>query len=610
MIDEQQRSESELSLSELSLSDSDEVIVSRLSASWLFFLSGAFFLALGSAFTHGALYALSLTTAVGTIAVLWKYRPSKELTFAGALVLVLSFIISFPSSPSVFSGRDQGSYAEAAIRLAHDASLRSHTPAVAEDFFRIYGEGKALNVPGFFFASDGSLTTQFPLGIIVWFGAFVSLFDVAGLSIANMVTLFCSLMLFFLFLRRFFSFPFAISGILLAACSFPFIWIQENTLSENLALPLFLLLSFQTVSFLKKPAHASWILMFSSALFLSLTRIEGAFMIPMVIFLLLVQPQSREYLKKHLFSVVFPTGIISGLVLAVSVFSTLPFYRTVGKALLETRAYFESNLPVSSTPFVSSLFRIGEIFWLYGMIPLFSMAVLGGTVFLRRKKLLELTPLFIALPTFFYFLSPSISPDHPWMLRRFVFSVWPTAILLAVFASVYLQSVFQERFRSGLLFRPAWFSVLFSSLLILPTLPTTLPVLFFSENSNLLSDTETLSSSFSDRDLVLVDRMSSGDPFVLVADPMSTLFGKNAIYFFNPNDLNKLDLSRYDHVYLLAQNGDEVRYQEAVGDQFDFRAVKTYSLRTSMLSRETDPSQEPVKKSRLVTGIVFLVVQK
>ena len=605
MTDDEQKSEATPLLS-----SSDEAILNRVSASWMIFLFGAFFLAIGGVFTNNAVWTLSLGVILGTLVALWKLRPSRELTAVGALALVLSLIISFPSSPSVFSGRDQGSYAEAAIRLAHDGALRSHTPLAAEDFFHIYGEGKAFNVPGFFFASDGSLVTQFPLGIIVWFGAAVSLFGIAGLSIANAFTLFYSLMLVFLVLRRFLPLAFSVGGVLLAACSFPLVWIQGNTLSENLALPLFLLLSFYTISFLKKPTRVSWFLMASSAIFLCLTRIEGAVMLPVILFLLLARQSSRAYMKESFFSIVLPTGITSGCILIADILANTPFYRTVGKALVETLDPFKLHASSSSISFFSSFFRLGEIFWLYGMISLFSVALLGGIVLFKKRRFLELTPFFIALPTFFYFLSPSISSDHPWMLRRFVFSIWPTAILLAVFALAHFQQVFRKHFQENTFFRPAWFSAFCCLLLALPSFPATLPILFFSENKNLLADVETLSGSFSDRDIVLVDRMSSGDPFSLIADPMGTLFGKNAIYFFNPNDLNKLDFSRYDHVYLIAQNGDEVPYRETLGDRFEFQSVRPYTLRTSILSRETDPTRLFAQKDRLVTGSVFLIVRK
>lgn len=592
------------------LSSSDEAILNRVSASWMIFLFGAFFLAIGSAFTNTAVWALSLSVILGTLVALWKLRPSRELASVGVLAFALSLIVSFPSSPSVFSGRDQGSYAEAAIRLAHDGSLRSHTPLAAEDFFHIYGEGKALNVPGFFFTSDGSLVTQFPLGIIAWFGTAVSLFGIAGLSIANTFTFFCSLMMIFFLVRRFLPFAFAVGGVLLAACSFPFVWIQGNTLSENLALPLFLLLSFHVVSFLRKPTHASWLLMTSSALFLFLTRIEGALIFPVVLFLLLVQQSSRVYMKESFFSIALPTGIVSGCIVIAGILANIPFYRTVGKALIETINPFGLHTSSSSMSFFSSFFRLGEIFWLYGMISIFSVAILGGVILLKKKNFLELVPFFIALPMFFYFLSPSISSDHPWMLRRFVFSIWPMAILLAVFALAHFQQVFRKHFQENIFFRPAWFSAFCCFLLILPSFPAMLPILFFTENKNLLADVETLSENFSDRDLILVDRMSSGDPFSLIADPMSTLFGKNAIYFFNPNDVNKLDFSRYDHVYLVTQNGDEIPYREALGDRFVFQSVRPYTLRTSILSRETDPTRLSIRKDLLVTGSVFLVVQK
>ncbi|MGB2790931.1 MAG: hypothetical protein WBC29_00035, partial [Candidatus Moraniibacteriota bacterium] len=111
------------------LLESDQAIFDRVSGAWIVFLFSAFFLAIGGIFTDNAILALLLIVIVGTLIALWKLRPSRELGIVGIATLAFVLLISFPSSPSVFSGRDQGSYAEAAIRLAHDHSLQSHTPA-------------------------------------------------------------------------------------------------------------------------------------------------------------------------------------------------------------------------------------------------------------------------------------------------------------------------------------------------------------------------------------------------------------------------------------------------------------------------------------------------
>ena len=589
------------------LPESDRSIISRILGVWLAFLFGAFFLAIEGLFTDNAVLFLSLAALVGILISLRTLRPSKELALVGAILFVFVFLISFPSSPSVFSGRDQGSYAGAAIRLAHEYSLHSHIPEVAQDFFHIYGAGKSLNIPGFFFAPDGSLVTQFPLGNIAWLGANVSLFGVVGLSLANAFTLFLSLLILFAFLRLFLPFQFAFGGFAVAALSFPFVWIQERTLSENLALPLFLALSFYVVSFLKEPQRWSWWMSVLLATFLSLTRIEGFALLAVAVLIVFFRKESRDYLLSHFFTTVFPAIGIVGAIIGVDIQANLPFYITMGKAALESFSV-RSNIspPSSSSPL--SIIRTFEVFWTYGMISVTSLALLGLTFLIRRRAYIHLTPLWLALPTFVYLLSPQISSDHPWMLRRFVFAFWPAVIILAIFSLAILHEFFENRFPGKTLVRPAVFSACFCTLLILPALPTTVPRLFFAENKNLLADIETLSSNFSNKDLVLVDRLSSGDSFSMIADPMSTLFGKNAIYFFNPSDLSRIDIAKFEHVYLIAKDGDENTYRTAFGSRFELQRIKPYTLRTSLFSREADPSRIPLRSDAAVSGSIFLIV--
>ncbi|QQS20632.1 MAG: hypothetical protein IPL87_03615 [Candidatus Moraniibacteriota bacterium] len=164
---------------------SDDVFLfSRLSFLWITCLFGAFFLAVFGEFLRTGVFFLSGGFLAGIGITLWKFRPSRELLMWGVAFFLLAFSISFISSPTVFSGRDQGSYANAAIRLVETESLQSRS-LVSDTFFSLYGPGKALNFPGFFYTSEGALTSQFPLGSIVWFGLNFSLFGVSGFSVAN-----------------------------------------------------------------------------------------------------------------------------------------------------------------------------------------------------------------------------------------------------------------------------------------------------------------------------------------------------------------------------------------------------------------------------------------
>lgn len=585
--------------------EGDIRIYRRVSVSWLLFLFGCFLLAACGVFLFTWVAILGSLIALGTLWALRSLRPSPALSRVGIGVLLFAILSSYTVSPTVFSGRDQGAYSNAAIRLAESHALTSGTPA-SESFFERYGPGKALNFPGFFYTERGALETQFPLGYIVWLSAHFSLFGIAGLSLANAFTLVASLTTLFLLLRLFLSVPLAIGGTVVAALSFPLVWIFENTLSENLAMPLFLMTAFHAVLFVRDPRSASWFLMMGSAIFLSLTRIEGVIVAPIALFLPLSFPIPRQYLRDHLFSTLLPGAVgFVGLTMG-SVMINTPFYTTIGKAFV---AWFSTAdpAPEKHMGIVATLERNLELFWTYGMISVALSALLGAFFLFRRRNREALILLFLAAPTFVYFISSHISADYPWALRRFVFSVWPTLIFLAFFAVSRFQQAFQKRYPDSLLFRPALFSIGFSSLFILSAIPSVLPILTSTENPKLLADTQLLSKQFSDRDLILVDRLASGDPFSMIADPLMTLFGKSAVYFFRPEDLLAIDRSRFNRIFLVVPAGEMNRHRETLGSRFTFSDSPPFPLRTAILSRETNPLSLPSRKNKTVDVVVSLL---
>jgi hypothetical protein len=45
--------------------------------------------------------------------------------------------------------------------------------------------------------------------------------------------------------------------------------------------------------------------------------------------------------------------------------------------------------------------------------------------------------------------------------------------------------------------------------------------------------------------------MATGDPWTMLPGPMMSLFGKNAVYFINPDDMKRIDLGKFDRVFVL-----------------------------------------------------------
>lgn len=587
--------------------ESDPLILERVSFAWLLSISLLCILAILGLFSGRLVLATATIAFSGVIISLWKLRPSAALVSFGGIVFLFAMLSTSLSAPTIFSGRDQGSYANAAIRLSTGGSLESQS-LIAHTFFEYYGAGKALNFPGFFYSPDGSLISQFPLGYTVWLSGNFTLFGLAGLSIANAFTLFLSLVTILVLVRQSLPLPFALGSVVAASLSFPFLWISENTLSENLAMPLFLILNFFLFRFIQHPNAFRFFAGALSATLLSLTRIEGFAIAPIAFLVPFFFPGSRVFLLKRFASLFVPCAAFFALSMTIGVLNTLPFYRTIGKALLDSYSdmqVLENQMSGISSSSASSFLRNIELFWTYGLIPVLVAAIFGLAALFQSKRYNAILPFFLAFPTFLYLFGSHISPDHPWELRRFIPFFWTPAILFAAFG---ISSIF-EKYRlhfPGISVRPFVFSGAFSLLLVLPMLPSTFAVLTDSENPHLLEDTREISRSFSEKDLVLVDRLASGDPFSMISDPLNTIFGKSAVYFFNPEDLSRIDLSPFNQIFFIAQSEDTPAYK-FLSKNFSLTKVKGYTLRTSGISHETNPLSLPRRIGQTAQGSIFLV---
>ena len=492
---------------------------------------------------------------IGTLVVFLLIKTFSLLDFFERISVVALVAIAcvsvFSTDPTVFTGRDQGSIASAAIMLAEQHSFTISLP-VADTFFSIYGPGKAYNFPGFFYTNDGHLLTQFPLAYTAWIGSFYLLFDLHGLALANGILFVFSCLSFYFLLRyctdRFFSF----FGSLLFAASFLPVWFIKSTLSENLALFLFIFLSLslirlkQTGSFLHYCATLSAIGLFC------FTRIEGFLILPLVLILLVRFPRVRHIWRVYPKKSILIPAILFPLTFIATLSDTTPFYITIGKALHNFLSGFNDSVAIIATH-SSPLLSLATLFLSYGLILIVLAGFIGIAFLLYRRQYTLLIPTLLALPTFLYFLFPNISPDHPWMLRRYLPTLYPVLVFstitaLALFLSqkkVFPVEISHMKGRHRLL---ATFFLL--GLLAFQGTAWYRALLTY-ENVGLLEKTEQASQSFGSRDLVLIDRDTTGSNFAMISGPLQTMYHKNAVYFFNPEDLRKIDRSLYERVWLV-----------------------------------------------------------
>ncbi|HPN96170.1 MAG TPA: hypothetical protein PLK35_00225 [Candidatus Moranbacteria bacterium] len=528
----------------------------------------------------------------------WRFFY-KHAKFSVIIIISLLFVYILSSfvSPTIFSGRDQGSFSEAAIRLSQKHQLKFSFPA-SREFFNIYGPGKALNFPGFNYTADGQLITHFPIGYISWLASFYSIFGLSGLVLANGITLFLFLIFFFSFSRIYLKTYPSFVAWLLVLTSFVFSWFFKFTLSENLALFLFWfgLWNFSIFMERKHTLHLSSALL--SFLFLAFTRIEGLAFLAIAIFLIRIKQKSwndfGNILRKKWMAVAFASLIVLYL---FSFNVNYPFYLNALKGLF-------GSLANTTTPSgnIFSFFYVFKVLFVYAIFDFVIIAFIALFYALKNKHYENLFPLLISSPAFLYLINPSISSDHPWMLRRFVFTIVPVSI----FYSVWLLDKFFERKR-------IFFHFLSLALLII-NLFIFIPYFPVKENQNLLAQTEEMSRHFSSSDLVLMDREASGSGWSMMAGPLNFLYGKQAVYFFNSKDLEKIKLSRFSNVYLVVPDKNIELYEKSpLGEKMYFQ--REYRIETTSLnikSGEKDKPQNsdlslPESQKTIIYGKIYMI---
>ena len=575
---------------------------------WLVFAWTGFLLTLVGFFHAWIVWAVFLLGAIFVTKNFVKNREnskiSKELWLVTLGLVVFVATLSFFTTPTLFSGRDQGSISQAAIRLAQNHTLTFSTPASAA-FFELRGPGRALNFPGFFYTKTGQLITQFPLVYISWLATFFGIFGTVGFVIANAVLSLLFLFSFYFLARLFMSKWGSIVALLFAGTSLSVFWFPKYTLSENLALPLVWLSIFATVSFLKKQNKLNLFLFLAASLLLIFTRIEGIAIFAVCLLIIFWTKENRAYLKSIFHWKFFIFLFFLLLVLIANTYLDLNFYKEIIKAVLPPITPPQASALSSIGNLDVSRFYLLKIFYLYGMLSFFIVALIACLAYALQGKILKLVPLFIIAPTLIYFFNSHISGDHPWMLRRFSFSILPAAIFFCALLIEDLHKYLKANTENLIIKTIPWFLAI---LLVAGNLSAFFHFAFFSENQQLLSQTQQLSEKFAANDLVLIDNQATGDGWSMLADPMDSLFGKNAAYFFDTNDLAKLDLKNFDNVYLIAPaNKIDYYTNSAIANQLT--PAEQYSLTTSRLDLSQEniglPENFPAKKAVTVSGTIF-----
>lgn len=514
-------------------------------------------------------------------------KINRETAIISAVIVIFICIFSYLTTPTIFSGRDQGSLSEAAIRLAQNHQLGFSTP-VSEELFKIYGPGKALNFPGFNYNTSGQLVSQFPAGYISWLAAFYSLFGLKGLVAANAVAFFIFILSFYLLAKEMLPRRSAYVALGLALTSFVFSWFFKFTLGENFALAFLWFGIWQFVLFYKTNKKANFLFFLLSFGLLLFVRIEiWAFLaVALIIILAKHKRQSLKIIGK------MPLLLLLAIIIiyALGIFHNDTSLREPIKGFVKPLFTSSDSNSASTHALANETSQALKILWNYGLLDYILFGILGFLLILKSKKISLAIPFLIVLPSFFYLIEPNISADHPWMLRRFSFSIIPVCILYSVYF-IELVLAKQRRIR---------YLVIFSFLII--NLIVFIPYLPFSPHKNLLAQTENISQNFTDDDLILIDRLATGDGWSMITGPMSFLFNKQSAYFFNLNDLAKIDSSKFSNIYFIIPDTN-LDFYETLSARLT--PVKNYQIENEVLVSTNDKLAAPQKMETF--GKIYLL---
>ncbi|MFH1182863.1 MAG: hypothetical protein V1690_01205 [Candidatus Moraniibacteriota bacterium] len=488
------------------------------------------------------------------------------LKFLLALIWILWFFFLLLYAPfPAFSGRDEGSYANAAVYLARYGGIHFQLPLLSY----LNSEGPAhqsLNFPGFVIKGDG-LSSQFSPAYYVFLGLFFLVTQtVASFTLANGLLVLGGGTAFYLLLRLMFPRWVSFAGLLLILFHFLFLWFPRFTLSENLAFFLFFNLLLYLVLFRVTSDKAYILPVLLGAILLPITRPEGWWLLLTTCAMLAFWHYKRtaildfSRLKKEL--LIFGGGLFLSI---YSVFEQLPIYKRLVRDWLEwptTSGSYQQlgsgslslgavkNIIIALFPSWQRLWYFIKVEWIYGVLifGFFAFALIivylwtrKSNYFSPRERIIIGIAAIMSFPFFTAFVSPQISPDHPWMLRRFFFVALPLGVLSALILGLNYIKKMPQNYNFPLI-------SIFMAILLIPSFPAAGNFLTANIDEGRKEVLNQLSNRFKNNDYVFFQRESSGDGWHMWSEPLSSIYGINAAYVYSPKNITDLKQVLYSRI--------------------------------------------------------------
>ncbi|MDA3815555.1 MAG: hypothetical protein PF549_04270 [Patescibacteria group bacterium] len=538
-------------------------------------------------------------------------------------IAVFGIFLSIFTTPTIFEGRDEGTYSSSAILISQEGGLVYENELV-DELFDIYGPGKALNFPGFYYTQEGQLKSQFLPGYPSWISIFYSAGGIKGIKFANLfpfITFIFSILLILKLLLRKKGLQENIikkaqfAALAMLVTSFPLVIFYKFTLSEIYFGALAWFSLYLILKYLENKSFKNYVVIFIPLVLMLFIRIEAMAII--FFFVLIMILKDANHLQKPRYQIPL---IITGISFVIAIYFEPNFFINSIKNIMpfdiSPDGFIEKGDSSIKTLFPDdwSNFYLARIFFIYNLITLFAMAFIviiksiskfSFSATDRVKKDISkinsfvLIPFTFFFPTFIYLLDANISLDHPWMLRRFAFSIIPIAIL---YSAIFLIEVSKKNKTLVRILAIAIVAINLS--LLLPNITAIEKnFLTFSQNKKLLSQTEELAKNFSPDDLILVSQKSSGSGWSLISSAMRNVFGLKAIYFFNPDDIEKINLEKFNNIYLVTSDEEYEIYKE-----LDLqKIVQSYKIKNSIINPSRNSKIEPSIKEYEASGKIYQI---
>jgi len=462
-------------------------------------------------------------------------KPSKSELIVSLFILAFVVFNAFFAHETFEGGRDQGVYANSAIYLSQNHTLKI-TKRVQNPGFRLSPDKKAF-IPNFHF------------GYISWLAPHHAFLGIPGIKLANIFPLTIGLFSLFLIGKKIANTRVGIFTVLMMSTSFIVIWYSRRTFSEIYSLALTWL---GIILFLKAYLENNVKFLIAAVLTLGLSlfvRIEGLMIFGMFLGLTVLlrlfakkwQLKSVQFLMPTLAVLLFfifyslkiqpsyNNQIISTLKKPLDLISGL--FKTIGPAEKFTQSFdYVMDRPT---------LYIFQVIGAYNLLIPLGLALI--TVFWAglqtrksRKNMLLLIIFTLIAPTFFELINITSYHDQPWILRRFLPTIIPFACL---FSSIFLVKLVKATQY------PLLFLILGVNLII------SAPILTFTEFENILqSEVKEIAQVLPSEANIFYERFSSGRFNIDL--PLHFVFGKENIAFKDATEIVKfINQSKTSPVY-------------------------------------------------------------